>query len=67
MYRPAALSGRLYTTQVPHRTAGEERITEILRKKFKGATYINVEDISGEDKHTVTVLEISFETSLIEP
>ena len=38
---------RNYTTQVPAQTAGEVRITEILRQKFAGATYIKVEDISG--------------------
>ena len=48
LYRPVLTIGcRNYTTQVPAQTAGEVRITEILRQKFAGATYIKVEDISG--------------------
>ena len=50
LYRPAVLRCQHYTTQVPHKTAGEERIAEILRQKFTGATFINVEDISGDKK-----------------
>ena len=48
-YRPVVTIGsRNYTTQAPtQQTAGEVQITEILRQKFIGATYIKVEDISG--------------------
>ncbi len=57
----APLRHRAYTTQAPTgKTAGEERITQILRQKFEGATFINVEDISGSFVHLVSQLPVPF-------